>query len=62
VEASKASSGNLAVNFEKVDLHELVLQAQENIRIKWKNQDLIYESVLKIIIFLSGPMEGICGG
>ncbi|CDG37334.1 integral membrane sensor signal transduction histidine kinase [Acetivibrio thermocellus BC1] len=28
VEASKASSGNLAVNFEKVDLHELVLQAQ----------------------------------
>ncbi|GAE88273.1 sensory transduction protein kinase [Acetivibrio straminisolvens JCM 21531] len=28
VEASKASSGNLSVNFEKVDLHELVLQAQ----------------------------------
>lgn len=27
VEASKASSGNLAVNFEKVDLHELILQA-----------------------------------
>jgi len=24
---------------------------RENIRIKWKNQDLIYESVLKIIIF-----------
>ncbi|HOM02137.1 MAG TPA: HAMP domain-containing sensor histidine kinase [Acetivibrio sp.] len=27
VEASKASSGNLAVNLEKVDLHELILQA-----------------------------------
>lgn len=27
VEASKASSGNLAVNAEKVDLHELVMQA-----------------------------------
>jgi len=27
VEASKASSGNLSVNSEKVDLHELVLQA-----------------------------------
>lgn len=27
VEASKASSGNLAVNTEKVDLHELIMQA-----------------------------------
>ncbi len=27
VEASKASSGNMAVNFEKVDMHELIMQA-----------------------------------
>jgi signal transduction histidine kinase len=36
VEASKASSGNLSVNAEKVDLHELVMQAcgeyEENIK------------------------------
>jgi len=62
VEASKASSGNLAVNLKKWIFMSWCCKHRENIRIKWKNQDLIYESVLKIIIFLSGPMEGICGG
>lgn len=40
VEASKASSGNLAVNFEKVDLHELVLQAQGEYQDKMEKSGL----------------------
>jgi len=54
VEASKASSGNLAVNFEKVDLHELVLQAQGEYQDKMEKSGLDIRSVLKIIYFCPG--------
>jgi signal transduction histidine kinase len=40
VEASKASSGNLAVNAEKLDLHELVLQACGEYEEKIKQAEL----------------------
>lgn len=40
VEASKASSGNLTVNAEKVDLHELVLQACGEYEEKIKEAEL----------------------
>ncbi len=40
VEASKASSGNLTVNAEKVDLHELVLQACGEYEEKIKESEL----------------------
>ena len=40
VEASKASSGNLSVNAEKVDLHELVMQACGEYEEKIKKADL----------------------
>jgi signal transduction histidine kinase len=40
VEASKASSGNLQVNAEKVDLHELIMQACGEYEEKIKNAEL----------------------
>lgn len=40
VEASKASSGNLQVNAEKVDLHELVMQACGEYEEKIKDAEL----------------------
>jgi signal transduction histidine kinase len=40
VEASKASSGNLTVNTEKVDLHELIMQACGEYEEKFKNANL----------------------
>jgi len=51
IEASKASSGNLAVNAEKVDLHELVLQAYGEYEEKFHQVDLeVHIAADKILI------------
>lgn len=57
VEASKASSGNLAVKAEKVDLHELVLQACGEYEEKIKNAELdvrIVATDKKILVYADG--------
>ncbi len=57
VEASKASSGNLAVKAEKVDLHELVLQACGEYEEKLRKAELdirISTTDKKTIVFADG--------
>ena len=57
VEASKASSGNLAVNAEKVDLHELVMQASGEYAEKIQKAKLdvrIHTSEKKIFVLADG--------
>lgn len=57
IEASKASSGSLAVKAEKVDLHELVIQACGEYEEKIRNASLdmrISASDKKILVFADG--------
>lgn len=57
VEASKASSGNLAVRIEKVDLHELVLQACGEYEEKIKKAELDVRVVVadkKTLVYADG--------
>jgi len=55
IEASKASSGNLAVNEDKVDLNELVLQAYGEYEEKFRQADLeVHIAADKILIAADG--------
>jgi len=55
IEASKASSGNLAVNEDKVDLNELVLQAYGEYEEKFRQADLeVHIAADKIVIAADG--------
>jgi signal transduction histidine kinase len=55
VEASKASSGNIAVNAEKVDLHELVMQAcgEYEEKIRKTGLDIRVSSIDKNLLVLA---------
>lgn len=56
IEASKASSGNLNVNAEKVDLHELMLQAcgEYEESIKASDLDIRINSELSVLVIADG--------